>query len=46
MNPKLYNDLLKDGLKKRLGLKGTNKDFDKYEDLYIKAIVDHNLTLT
>eukprot|EP00347_Sterkiella_histriomuscorum_P020910 403335991 len=45
LNPQVYNDWLKDGMKKRLGLTGKNKDFDKYEDLYIKALVDSNLTI-
>ena len=45
LNPQVYNDWLKDGMKKRLGLTGKNKDFDKYEDLYIKALVDGNLTI-
>ena len=40
MNPHIYQSYFLEGLKKRLGIK--NSDFNKYEDLLIKAIVDHN----
>lgn len=43
MNPHIYQSYFLEGLKKRLGIK--NSDFNKYEDLLIKAIVDHNQTI-